>query len=356
VARKLLPQSDKALEAGKDPRPEPATARGAPDLTTRAWGAHPDMKREPDYDYCARRQEVFDDCARPRRVAGAHTLRGLDGAASGGVAPTAPSQFSCFKCLSTVGVVTFQKSAPYLRAKLYLCQDCIHPRPEHPPNTRFDCGCTEDRSVGAVEKHWVPPNPRCAACSGTGVIRDKHGYLAIKKSVGHTDERGRHSHTYQMEAPDPAEIFPDGGYRVIQLSTGRKPGRPKSTTANLEQTQLYIVFVANEVAEQHFRIMKLSDKEFMVALDKLTNILFAKAPKANARLLAEWLPMSKTTIYDRRKKGQRLLNQLDRIETMLREQNRAILHTVDIVDELRWAELHRRDPRVEDEEEELLDE
>jgi hypothetical protein len=66
----------------------------------------------------------------------------------------------------------------------------------------------------------------------------------------------------------------------------------------------------------------------------VTNILFGRAPSANTRLLAEWLPMSKTTIYKRRKRGTMLLQQLDRIENQFQHQAAQ--------NDLRWVELFRR--------------
>src|SRR5918996_3587270 len=198
---------------------------------------------------------------------------------------------ACFKC-GSAGGLPFHKSAPYLAAKLYLCPSCIRPRKKHSPNVEFDCGCTEKREVGNLEKHWIPPNPLCAACSGTGKIKDRHHYLQIKKSVGACDpERGRHGHSYQSEE-DPY-LADDGwsvkgrrylrweqeleGMNVLSEKRPRRPrGRPKKTTPNLDVTKLYMVSVANEVAKEFEKILDLEGADFMLALDVVTNILLAR--------------------------------------------------------------------------------
>jgi hypothetical protein len=52
----------------------------------------------------------------------------------------------------------------------------------------FDCGCTETRNPFVVEKHWMPPHGDCAACSGTGTIRDKHHYLHVKRAASRPED------------------------------------------------------------------------------------------------------------------------------------------------------------------------
>jgi hypothetical protein len=121
--------------------------------------------------------------------------------------------------------------------------------------------------------------------------------------------------------------FPDGRWSIDRAvsSTGNRAGRPKTTTPNLEVTKIYMVDVANEVAEEFEKILDLEGADFMLALDVVTNILLARGKSANVRLLAEWLPFSKNTIYRRRKKGQRMeklfevmfSDRFDRIEASL---------------------------------------
>jgi hypothetical protein len=44
-------------------------------------------------------------------------------------------------------------------------------------DTSFDCGCTSSSNPDISAKDWFPPDPDCAACQGTGRVRDKHHYL-----------------------------------------------------------------------------------------------------------------------------------------------------------------------------------
>jgi hypothetical protein len=269
----------------------------------------------------------------------------------------------CFKCLST-DALPFHKSAPYLAAKLYLCPSCIRLAKKHEPDRTFDCGCTEKREAGALEKHWLPPNPLCPACSGTGKISDNHAYLKIKKSVGATDPagRGRHGHSYQStteEEVDPILLtYPDGGWMIdapIQ-STGKRPGRPKTTIHDLEVLKYYLARVVNEVAEEYQWTLGLEGHNFFYAVNTLTNIILARGYSANPRALAQWLHWSNRTIDRRRRKGERMDNltrdmqrflvlkqkaetrilsdQLNRIESTLQDMKGD--------DDERWIELFRR--------------
>lgn len=208
----------------------------------------------------------------------------------------------CFKCLSDPddliryvgrdGAGQRYESAPYLRAKLYLCPGCIKPRSKHERNQRFDCGCTEKRSAWVGEKHWLPPAPDCVACRGRGKISDKHGYLGIKFSAGYTDEAEREGHHYKSLWTPIAYVFPDGGWQVWKEdwkgTTGRDPGRPPNTIRDLEVMKIYFVDVANEVVKEYAEILNLNGRDFWIALNELTNILFARADRANARFMAEW--------------------------------------------------------------------
>jgi hypothetical protein len=48
----------------------------------------------------------------------------------------------------------------------------------------YDCGCTEVSSHRLIEKHWLPPDPDCVACRGTGRIRDGHHHLQKGRRTG----------------------------------------------------------------------------------------------------------------------------------------------------------------------------
>jgi hypothetical protein len=175
----------------------------------------------------------------------------------------------CFKCLgSPDDIIAFvgrdgqrYESAPYLRAKLYLCPACAKAPAKHERNEQFDCGCAWNEERYVRLNPYVqagptlvarPPDPGCPACSGTGKIRDKHHYLQIKKNVGAPDEAERQAHHYETTVKPITYVFPGGGWQVWKEdwkgTTGGKVGRPPTTTPNLETTKIYLVDVVNEVA------------------------------------------------------------------------------------------------------------
>ena len=253
--------------------------------------------------------------------------------------PATESAPKCFKCLSP-GAHPFHRSAPYLAAKLYLCLDCIKPRPKHKPNAEFACGCTEVREAWQMTKHWRPPREDCAACSGTGKIRDRHRHLGKKRSVGHSDERERLGH-YRRDELDPEpvrEYFPDGSWvdrppDYWRTPTFKRGGRPKSTTQNMDVMKLYVLDVVNELVDRNVWMLELNEDDFKLALGVLTMMVFALTPKANARDMATWLGIGKSSVYNYRKVGQMFLDMIADVQSLK--------HRADM-DELRWAELFRR--------------
>jgi hypothetical protein len=340
------------------------------------------MKQQPTYAYNPHDENSFPDCAESRGGTLAHTPHVVGaGEASGETASTVSPQFSCFKCLSTVDVVPLHKSAPYLRAKLYLCRDCIRPRPKHPLDERFDCGCAWN------ENHYVmlnpeveigstlvarPPDPSCPACRGSGKIRDKHTHRGARKDrLIRGDEIGVRGYTRQgSEDPYLAErgwtIKSRRSLRaeqeneelnILAADRPRRPrGRPTNTIHNIEVTKIYLVNVANEVAEEHQWVLKLKGNEYLEATSMLFDVILFRAKSANPRVLAEWLPMGKTQIYERRKQGERMQNLFERVERMetILERLDHRTETMDLKSDLRWAEHYRR--ALEDEEETFADE
>jgi hypothetical protein len=148
--------------------------------------------------------------------------------------------------------------------------------------------------------------------------------------------------------------FPDGRYGVKTLADLRHekesanetipgeqigPGRPrKYNGGDLGQAQALVVGHANKALDDYPWALDLEGEAFWSVADAFLNVTLAGAEKANPKLLAQWLPMSKSTIYNRRKKGKgesaMLLEQLDRIENMVQR-------TAALVEDLHWAEQQR---------------
>lgn len=152
----------------------------------------------------------------------------------------------------------------------------------------------------------------------------------------------------QASDPIAAEFLAEYGWQVWgqdwKSTTSRDPGRTPSTIHDLDVIKYYIADVANEVAAEYQEILSFEGEDFDLALTAVTDILFAKAKSANPRALEEWLPMSKATIYRRRKRGDMLLQRLGSIDKELQELN----HKADL-DQLRWIELFRRFGGLKDE-------
>jgi hypothetical protein len=173
------------------------------------------------------------------------------------------------------------------------------------------------------------PRLNCTACRGTGKIRDSHTYLGKKRSVGATDsERGRHGHTAveTEQEPDPIKVyFPDEGWQTRSQAywrdpTHRQPGRPKSTIHDLAIAKIYLADVEDEIFEECYWMFRAAeDEELQTFLRLVLALTCARAPSVNATVLAGLLGVSRRTIYRWRKRGQMLLNQLDRIEQQLNE-------------------------------------
>jgi hypothetical protein len=82
-------------------------------------------------------------------------------------------------------------------------------------------------------------------------------------------------------------------------------------------------------------VVDLEGAVFWMVADALVNVTLASAYKANPKVLAKWLPMGKSTIYNRRKKGNgesaMFLERLDEIH--IEQQFRGAL------EDLRWSTL-----------------
>jgi hypothetical protein len=205
----------------------------------------------------------------------------------------------CFKCLRSdddlVGFVGRDgagqryKSAPYLRAKLYLCPACIKPKPKRDRYMSFACGCTEDRVAPVGAKHWLPPNPDCAVYSRAderangGRMRDRHHFVRIKKRIGATGEAGREGHHFVESDDSILETFANGAWhtrtRDFAEPTGRRPGRPR-VVQSVEVHQIYLVDVAKEVVHEFSSFLETallgSRNDVLLALDAVGNISWAE--------------------------------------------------------------------------------
>jgi hypothetical protein len=279
-----------------------------------------------------------DHCAKPSLVSGDGASAPATGLGQGsrGVGRSAASAI-CFKCGGSDDLQPIGKSAPYLAPRLYLCPSCIKPRQTHKPSEEFDCGCAwnDERYVMLNPKveHGSTvvargPRPNCPACRGTGKIKDSHSYLGKKRSVGVTEsERGRHGHTAAEteDEPNPIRVcFPDGGWQVWKQdwkgTTGRPIGRPKSTTHDLAIAKIYLADVEDETFEECYWMFRAAEDEELQAFLRLwIELTCTRAKSVNATVLAGIFGVSRRTIYRWRKRGQMLLNQLDRIEQQLKE-------------------------------------
>jgi hypothetical protein len=156
---------------------------------------------------------------------------------------------------------------------------------------------------------------------------------------------------------DPGELdsvrvtFPDGRHGVKTRADLRHekesagetipgeqigPGRPRRyENDDLGQTQALVVGHASKWLDTYPWVVDLEGAVFWMVADALVNVTLASAYTANPKVLAKWLPMGKSTIYNRRKKGNgESAMFLERLDEIHREQQfRGAL------EDLRWSTL-----------------